>query len=195
MMGDFGLCTKGVKHYDKGVRTPLIAYGKGISSPPRTELVSTLDFVPTFCDWAQIDDKQRPPLEGKSFAPLCEGKTSSDVWKDIVVESAFDMKVSTAQSIITDDGWRFTIYEESDEGEMFNLFDDPNELNNLYHKKEYDAKRIELYERFIRAYMKGLRTQQYRNLPLRYGKRRPIDNFDVLYEKWCCEPFCPEKFS
>ena len=82
MLGDHGLFTKGVKHYDMGIRCPLIVAGGPVTQPVQAgqrsrpvhdRLTCTLDFYPTFCDWAGVHEEARPPLEGKSFAGLLRG--------------------------------------------------------------------------------------------------------------------------
>jgi len=165
MMGDHELLTKGVKHFDKGIRCPLIVCGRGIEAAVTDRLSCTLDFFPTLCDWAGVADALRPPLEGKSFAPVAEGGTEEDSWEEVLV--AF----GPVSSVITADGWRLTVYNSNDPGEMFNLREDPDEQNNLYDDPGWSEKRRELTERLVRCFIEQGECQQYRNLPAKDGKK------------------------
>ncbi len=161
MMGDHGLITKGVKHYDGGIRVPLIVCGSGIEQGTSDRLCSSLDLFPTFCDWGQVT--RRPPLEGKSFALACENEPCPQ-WEQVTVQSTPSKGVDV-RSIVTDDGWRFSVFLEEGYGEMFNLIGDPQELNNLYEDSAWTATRLELHERLTRAYMLARHTYQFPNLP------------------------------
>ncbi len=166
MMGDHGLITKGVKHYDSGIRCPLIVYGCGVTPIHTDRLTSSLDFFPTFCDWAGIDE--RPLVEGKSFAPVCRGEEGSE-WPEVIVHLAADD--ARVVSIITNDGWRLTVFDEDGQGEMFYLKEDPCERNNLYYSDSWSEKRHQLFERLIKAYIRSGAVQQYRNMPVQGDKR------------------------
>jgi len=166
MLGDHGLVTKGVKHYDKGIRCPLIVAGGPVAAQTSTRLTCTLDFYPTFCDWADVPRRDRPPLEGKSFAGLCAGDGNDDGWQEVSVA------IGTVESVITDDGWRLTRYLGDEKGQMFNLAEDPDEQRNLYDDPAFAAKRQELLERLVRAMAAPRLVPQYRNLPLVEGRKR-----------------------
>jgi arylsulfatase A-like enzyme len=183
MLGDHGLYTKGVKHYDKGIRCPLIVAGGPVSAsingPATDRLTCTLDFYPTFCDWAGVAPEDRPPLEGKSFAGLChaaeegsgaaetgKGTPGGEAWREVSVA------IGTVESVVTDDGWRLTRYLADDRGQMFNLVEDPGEQHNLYDDPAYAAKRQQLLERLVRAMAAPRLVPQYRNLPLVDGRKR-----------------------
>jgi arylsulfatase A-like enzyme len=166
MLGDHGLVTKGVKHYDMGIRCPLIVAGGPIVPQATSRLTCTLDFYPTFCDWGGVGQEALPPLEGKSFASDCAGRKTGDAWRQVSVA------VGQAESVVTDDGWRLTRYLGDDLGQMFNLAQDPDEQHNLYDDPAYANKRQELLERLVRAMAAPRLVPQYRNLPLVDGRKR-----------------------
>ena len=169
MMGDQGLITKGVKHYDKGIRCPLIVAGGGVEPGVIDRLACTLDFFPTFCDWAGVDGSVRPPLEGKSFAPACAGEEQDAPWPEVSVA------IGQVESVITDDGWRLTRFVGEDKGQMFNLKDDPEEQRDLYNVPAYAEKRHELFERLVKVMSRPrLLTPHYRNMPVIDGRKIPI---------------------
>jgi arylsulfatase A-like enzyme len=167
MLGDHGQITKGSKHYDTGIRCPLIVAGGSVHSCVTARLTNTLDFYPTFCDWAAIPVEGRPPLEGKSFAALCEGE-DVEGWNEISVA------IGTVESVITDDGWRLTRFLAEGKGQMFNLDTDPAEQHNLYDDPDLAGKRQELLERLIHVMSLPRRLPHYRNMPLIDGIKVPI---------------------
>ena len=101
----------------------------------------------------------RPPLEGKSFAGVCAGKDDAG-WSEVSVA------IGSAESVITNDGWRLTRFLDDDKGQMINLVEDPDELHNLYMDPAYADKRNELFERLVDVMARPRRLPQYRNLPL-----------------------------
>ncbi len=182
MMGDHRLITKGTKHYDTGIRVPHIACGTGIDHAISDRLTTSLDHLPTFCDWAGVG--ARPPLDGRSVAPVCAGE-SGETWDEIAVQWTGHPHEGCVRSIITDDGWRLSIFSEEGYGEMFNLREDPTEQRNLYFDAESTAKRQELHERLTRTYMRQSDTHQYRNLPEIDGKKHVMGKgFGPLEETW-----------
>lgn len=176
LMGDHGLITKGEKHYDKSVRCPLIVAGPGVDTGVSERLVSSLDLFPSFCELAGLDTTI--PLEGKSFAQACCGKPETDPWDAVTIQfNENETRCDYVASIVTNDGWRLTIFNEPDKGEMFNLFEDPDEQSNHFYQAEWMAKKCELYHRYARAYMHSDGIQQYRNLPDVNGEKCEVDVF------------------
>jgi arylsulfatase len=164
MLGDHALITKGVKHFDAGIRCPLIVRGAGIAPGVDERLVCSLDFIPTFCDWAGIE--ARPPLEGKSFAADGPG------WDEVTVQMiGVPGSIENVRSIVTDDGWRLTYFAADNRWEMFDLRNDPTEQRNLARGALMTARRWELVDRFTRAYMRPAQTHQFRNQTVWGGRR------------------------
>ena len=170
LLGDQQLITKGVAHYDAGVRCPLIVRGPRIKKGGVSDrLTCSLDFFPTFCDWAGLD--RRPPLEGKTFAAAAQGEPSKDNWDVVTVEADHCPDVHpSVQSIFTDDGWRLTIFDETKYGELFDLTHDPDEAHNLFFDLDSGAIKLNLLQQHIRAFMRPAQVQQYRNLPYQEGR-------------------------
>jgi len=164
LMGDHGYIAKGVVHYDTGIRCPLIVHGPGVAAGVVSDRLSTsLDIYPTLCDFAGITT--RPPLEGRSFASICHGQPETrPSWPEVTV------RFGRATSIVTDDYWRFTTLERPGLGQMLNLKDDPLEQHNLYHDPKHAAKKLELFERYARAYAESRAVPHYANYPVIDGR-------------------------
>lgn len=56
------------------------------------------------------------------------------------------------RSIVTDDGYRLTLYREDLPGELFDLKNDPLEQHNLYDDPAYAELKVRLMERYIKAF-------------------------------------------
>jgi arylsulfatase A-like enzyme len=164
MMGDHGLIAKGLPHYDTGIRCPLIVAGGPVRNRgAMAQLSCSLDLFPTLCDWAGVENQ--PPHEGRSFAALTATDGKAPGWPEIAVS------ISNVDSVITEDGWRLTRYSGSDEGQMFCLKQDPDERHDLYHDPQYMDKKVELLERLVKVRMQPRILEQYRNLPVRDGRK------------------------
>ena len=166
MLGDHELLTKGVKPYDAGIRCPLIAAGRGVEAQATSLLACTLDFFPTFCDWAGVDHADRPPLEGKSFADLCRGQTGPDAWESVQV--AF----GPVDSVVSDDGWRLTVFDDdASPNQLHNLRDDSSEQANRYNDPGCGSVQTRLFEQLAAHHLRIAATPQYRNLPIVDGRK------------------------
>ena len=175
MLGDHGLVAKGVMHFDAGIRCPLVVAGGGVTAAGATaRLTGTLDFFPTFCDWAGIPAGDRPPLEGRSFAPVCAGAADADPWRELSVS------FRSVETVVTDDGWRLTRYTDEGTGHLFDLAADPEEQRNLYTDAGLRDQRGALLERLADAATRPHRTPHYRNLPLIDGRKVPIVADEML---------------
>lgn len=140
MMGDHGLIAKYLPHYDKSVRVPLVVAGGGVKHAVIDDLVSSLDFFPTFLDIAGIPPEPYPSLEGKSFAGYLYDEPVTEKWDAIFIDS------HTVQSVITKEGMRYT-KANTGEQQLFNLTKDPDEINNLAKNDEYKDIMLDLNKR------------------------------------------------
>lgn len=160
-LGDHGLITKGLLPYDAGIRCPMIVAGAGIAAQVSDQLTCTLDLFPTFCDWAEVPAEVRPPLEGKSLADTCGGKTPPDAWESVQVA------IGNVESIITADGWRLTVFDnDASPNQLINLREDPDEQVNRYGDPSCADVRLRLFEALAHHNIRIRMTQQYRNLPV-----------------------------
>jgi len=164
MMGDHGLITKGIMHYDKSARVPLIMWGDGVARGFVSDrLTTSLDMFPTLCGWGGAP--VLPPHEGRSLVPIVQGDADPDPWDDVTVQ------VPGARSIVTAEGWRLSLIERDRRGQMFYLPDDPDEQRDLFGRVEVQAVQAELMERHAYAYMRPMDTWRYERLPLSDGRR------------------------
>lgn len=135
--------------YEESLRTPLvIKYPKEIE--PGTEsdaLVQNLDFAPTFLDYAGISAPD--DMQGESFRKVLSG--ADEEWRDAVYYSYYAFpaihQVKRHYGITTDRYKLIHFYYDIDEWELYDLKEDPNELNNVYDDPEYSDVQVEMHEK------------------------------------------------
>ena len=104
--------------------------GKIIDTP-----VSHLDLVPTLVDLAGA--KIPSGLRGHSLLPLTSGG-GADYPRYVYAESHGSGKC-TGSFMIRQDKWKYIYFSWYDDNLLFNLDDDPEELNNLSAKPEFST--------------------------------------------------------
>ncbi len=149
LIGDHGLLMKGPWHYDKVVRCPLLVSGPQI---PRNEvceaLSCTLDIAPTILELAGVE---APPLEGKTLL-------NGEGWSEIALQTnaSYVNTRGGCRTLVSDKGWRLTLFPEGDYGELFDLKNDPNEQNNLFRDVKHQTRRLEMAERLVGAMARAI---------------------------------------
>jgi arylsulfatase A-like enzyme len=158
--------------YEPSLRLPLVIRYPRLGSPQQVcdEMVLNVDFAPTILDIAGIPIPES--MHGRSLKPLLEGKTPED-WRRIVYYSYYentwhmhgfkqenlaypDFKYFTAHRVGAHHGIRtdryklIEYYSEGDYWELFDLENDPNELENLYGKPEYGSITKDLKTELVR---------------------------------------------
>jgi len=145
-IGEHGLFNK-MWMYEESMRLPLIVRYPGHfkAGSVNADLVSILDFAPTFVELA----KARIPfgLQGNSILPLLKGKISIK-WRDAIYYHYFDQyEVPEQEGIRTRDYKLIRFKYSPDESfeELYDLKKDPLEMENLYLSPAYapQKKRLE----------------------------------------------------
>lgn len=126
MLGERGLWFK-MSFYEGSSRVPLMISGDGIPAGLIDTPVSTLDVLPTLCDMAGISmDEIMPWTDGESLVGLMNGEERmSPVAIEYAAEASYSPLVSLRYG-----KWKYNRCN-LDPDQLFNLDDDPNELNNL----------------------------------------------------------------
>jgi arylsulfatase A-like enzyme len=191
MLGNHGLITKAVKHYDDGIRCPLIMTTITPDEPEAAgatrghvdrELRSSLDFFPTFCDLAGVSVEARPPLEGRSFAPNGDALSRTDSLVGSTGHStaaggrgaghaALCVEFDSVATIITDDNWRLTRYVDDGVTQLFDLSSDPAEQNDRSADPACAERKTAMLEELARLLLQPHRVPQYRAMVTLHGRR------------------------
>ena len=133
--------------YEESFRTPLvIRYPDGMKRKGVVdELVQNIDFAPTFLDYAGAPVPEE--IQGVSLRPLLE-KTADANWRKSVYYHYYEFPnehgVKQHYGVRTDRYKLIHFYNDIDEWEMFDLENDPQEMNNIADDPEFKDVRKDL---------------------------------------------------
>lgn len=128
-VGQHGLMGK-QSIYDHSVRVPLIMSGKGIKQDNKSDnYVYLLDIYPTLCDLVGLDIPES--VEGKSFKTALEGEECN---------TREDLYLAYTELIRSVKNKQYKLIEyrnERNQSQLFDIQNDPHEMNNLYKDEKY----------------------------------------------------------
>lgn len=135
-MGEHGWFDKRFM-YEESFHTPLI-----MRMPKRferrgdiTEMVQNIDYGPTFLDIAGVE--KPADMQGESLLPLLEGKHPAD-WRDDLYYHFYEYPAEHMVKRhygVRDSRYKLIhFYNDIDKWELYDLQEDPCEMNNLYGK-------------------------------------------------------------
>lgn len=144
MLGERGLWFK-MNFFEGSARVPLMISASGLSSRCETAPVSTVDICPTLCDLAGISMEEVAPwTSGESLVPLAKGGTrTSPVAMEYAAEASYAPLVSLRQG-----RYKFNACT-LDPDQLFDLENDPNELQNLAQDPAY-ADEVARFQELVR---------------------------------------------
>ncbi|RAV29028.1 sulfatase family protein [Sinomicrobium soli] len=160
--------------YEESLRTPLmIRYPEKIAAGTVSDaLVMNLDFAPTFLDYAGIEIPES--MQGASMRPVMDnsGKAPGN-WRKAMYYHYYEYPswhmVKRHYGIRTERYKLIRFYNDIDEWELYDLQNDPKEMNNLFHHPEY------------RQVVEKLK-EQLKELQLRYKDTDPTER-DTVSDK------------
>jgi arylsulfatase A-like enzyme len=127
-MGSHGLLGK-QNLYEHSMKAPLIFVGPGIPEGGSSELLTyLLDITPTLYRVAEIPVP--PGLDGVDLEPVWTGNRTST--RNTLFTSYEDI-----QRAVRDDRWKIIRYPKIDHTQLFDLENDPFEMNDLAKDKTY----------------------------------------------------------
>ncbi len=126
-MGSHGIIGKQTM-YEEGLRTSLIMRHPGLKATTGTnsELISTMDILPTICDATGVDIPNS--IEGKSILGLYDG---SQKGREKLYFSYHDPTRFTVTRAIRTQRYKLVQHLVTGENQLFDLSKDPIEMNNL----------------------------------------------------------------
>lgn len=138
MFGEHGLIDKR-NAYEESMRVPLLAYAPGLL-PAGTvvdEMIANIDIAPTILDIAGLRTDRN--FHGSSFLNLAQGRQDESWRKSLVYEYFWEWVFPHTPSTfaLRTDKYKLIQYHGIwDTDELFDLENDPNELNNLINEPE-----------------------------------------------------------
>ena len=128
-LGSHGLLGK-QNLYEHSTKVPLIISGPGI---PKNEvnnaLVYLYDLFPTLTDYLKIPTPVG--MDGKSLLPLLTGE------KKEIRNTLYTAYRNTVRAVRNEE-WKLIHYPQIDHDQLFNLIQDPEEINNLADVSKYE---------------------------------------------------------
>ncbi len=125
LLGDHGLALKGPFFYEGLLKVPLIIHDpRTLQGSMQTidEPVMTYDIMPTIMEWCS---GTVPPMTARSLVPFFMGDPREP--DTILIEGE-----DTGMVCLVDGDWKIIVYRDLDQGQLYNLQDDPEERVNLW---------------------------------------------------------------
>lgn len=132
------MATKHTSFYDETTKVPFVFAGPGIEGKNRSVsgLTSLLDLFPTLCDYAGIELLTQ--VEGRSLLPWLQGRETKSPHEYVASQwhTEWGFTIEPGRMIRTE-CFKYTHYLEEEGEELYDLRNDPGELNNLIDSPEY----------------------------------------------------------
>ncbi len=148
-LGQHGLTAKGPFHYEDGIRVPFIVRCPGQSNAGASSdaIQSLVDLPQTFLD-----------LVGIGMPGQMQGVSQKDVWLGnresarnwAICENRHQPTAVHLRTFITQ-RYKMTVYRGLDEGELYDLQDDPEERHNRWADPAYAEVKLDVYAQWMQA--------------------------------------------
>ncbi len=121
--------------YNGGVCVPAFAYWPRVIEPGLTarEPVCSLDYLPTLSAILGYEMPDDRPIDGVNLLPMLKGEHWA---RDRFIPFASNLQKQSPTASIIDEGHRLLLWFDPDrQDELYHLWDDPGEKQNLIHQK------------------------------------------------------------
>ena len=155
-LGEHGLFDKRLM-YEPSIRVPLLLrFPSRVKSAQvnSREMILNIDVAPTVLELAGVPVP--PWMQGRSFLPLLEEKQTA--WRDAFLYEYYEYPAEHCapknRGIRTEEWKLIHFWEQPEDWELYDLRNDPDEMNNLFRQREQQARVREL-----RSRMEALRRE------------------------------------
>ena len=154
MLGDHGIYFKGPHFYDCQMRVPLVVRwpAGGIQSGRRIEgMVELVDLAPTLLDAAGMEVPGR--MQGKSLLPMLKGEEETGYVHEQVFAEYYNAWThgDAYGTMLRTSGEKIVVYHGTDQGEFYDLENDPDEFFNLWDHPDAQVRKNEMLLRCFDA--------------------------------------------
>jgi arylsulfatase A-like enzyme len=151
MFGEHGLIDKR-NAYEESIRVPLLMRGPGVARNHVAEdIVANIDIAPTILAIAGVGQKEQ--FDGRSFYGIAQGDAVED-WRDeLLYEYYWEFNYPSTPSTfaLRTADFKFIQYHGIwDTDELYDMRNDPNEMNNLINDPKYLAVVGDMRDRLYR---------------------------------------------
>jgi arylsulfatase A-like enzyme len=148
---EHGLADKWYPH-EESIRVPLIIRDPRMTTlPGRTndDFVLNVDLAPTILAATGIEAPAT--MQGRDITPLYTGQTPEPAWRNEYFEEHYTIsninRIPASRALVRKD-WKYMYWPDYDTEQLFDLINDPIEENDLVNDPAYQAKLIEMRQRF-----------------------------------------------
>jgi arylsulfatase A-like enzyme len=161
-LGQHGLVAKGPFHYEDLIRVPLIVRYPGQVPAGRTSnaIQNLVDLSPTFL--SATGEEVPGTMTGLDQLPAWAGGEPVRSWS--ITENRHTLTKVHLRTYVND-RYKLTVYRSLDDGELFDLQQDPGEVRNLWH----DPSAAELKGRLLQEMMQATMACEPTPMPRIYG--------------------------
>jgi N-acetylglucosamine-6-sulfatase len=148
LLGEHGLTFKNVA-YEEALRVPFLVRGPGIpAGQKRRQVVTAIDFAPTFLDAAKADASVA--IDGRSFLPAARGR-AVDGYDTVLVQSGplnrIQVRFGWAYRGVRTHRYTYVSWPATGETELYDNKLDPYQLDNISGARAYARVEAQLKRR------------------------------------------------
>ncbi len=147
--GQHGLHAKGGFHYEDLIKVPFIVRypGKVPHGKTSNAIQSLVDLAPTLLSFSEIEIPMH--MTGVDQSKVWRGEKSQA--RDHAICEFRHEPTTIHQKTYVNDRYKITVYYQQTYGELFDLQEDPGELNNLWNKPDHAELKSELLLKYAWA--------------------------------------------
>lgn len=151
-LGQHGLVAKAIHHYEDLLRLPFIVRmpGKVPANAVSSDLQNLVDLPRTFLKGAGISVPVQ--LQGVDQWPSWKGEGAVREWS--ITENHNGYTRFHMNTLVTE-RYKLTVHRDSDQGELFDLQEDPSEVHNRWGDPDFQELKAQLLLTYARAQMES----------------------------------------
>jgi len=151
-LGQHGLTAKAIHHYEDLLRLPFLVRWPGHTPAGRASdaIQNLVDLAPTFLTAAGMDVPG--VMTGVNQLDAWRGGRPARRWS--ITENHHGTRCFHMRTYVNE-RYKITVYRDGEDGELFDLVEDPAEVRNLWREPEAKDLKAELLHEFLQATLQG----------------------------------------